>query len=161
VRFAGTAVLALSTLDRHVKKRGKGEKAASRWWLWKWPGRGGCASCCRVLEPPLGYFRIEYGRLIAVPRRSLMKREWKHVACLGLLTLILVPSSSSFLQAQDKSQNKVRKEAAPMKLRVGDTAPNFTLLAFDGKELKKVSLQDYRGKKNVALAFFVFAFTGG
>jgi len=87
-----------------------------------------------------------------------MKREWKHVVCLGLLNLILVPSSSSLLRAQNRSQNKVE---APMKLKVGDTAPDFTLLAFDGKELKKVSLQDYRGKKNVALAFFVFAFTGG
>ena len=48
-----------------------------------------------------------------------------------------------------------------MKLNVGDVAPDFTLLAFDGKELKKVSLHDYRGKKNVALAFYVFAFTGG
>ena len=46
-------------------------------------------------------------------------------------------------------------------LKEGDMAPDFTLLAFDGKELKKISLQDYRGKKNVALAFFVFAFTGG
>ena len=84
-----------------------------------------------------------------------MKREWKHVVCLGFLSLVLVPLS--LLQAQNKSQ----KEAAPMKLKVGDTAPDFTLLAFDGKELKKVSLQDYKGKKNVALAFFVFAFTGG
>jgi hypothetical protein len=90
-----------------------------------------------------------------------MKYEWKRVICLGLLDLILVSSSSAFLQAQNKSQNKVGKGAAPMKLRVGDTAPDFTLFAFDGKELKKVSLQDYRGKKNVALAFFVFAFTGG
>ena len=91
-----------------------------------------------------------------------MKREWKHVVCLGLLNLILVPASTSPLQARNKSQNnKVEKEAAPMKLKVGDTAPDFTLLAFDGKELKKISLQDYRGKKNVALAFFVFAFTGG
>ena len=90
-----------------------------------------------------------------------MKREWKHVACLGLLNLILAPSPSSLLQAQNKSPNKVEKEAAPMKLKVGDIAPDFTLLAFDGKELKKVSLQEYRGKKNVALAFFVFAFTGG
>jgi AhpC/TSA family len=88
-----------------------------------------------------------------------MKREWKHVACLGLLNLLLVPSS--VLQAQNKPQNKMGEETAPMKLKVGDTAPDFTLLAFDGKELKKVSLQDYRGKKNVALAFFVFAFTGG
>jgi hypothetical protein len=87
-----------------------------------------------------------------------MKHEWKHLVCLGLLNLILVPSSSSLLRAQNRSQNKVE---APMKLKVGDTAPDFTLLAFDGKELKKVSLQDYRGKKNVALAFFVFAFTGG
>jgi hypothetical protein len=85
-----------------------------------------------------------------------MKREWNHVVCLGLLNLVLVPGSS-LLQAQ----NKVEKEAAPMKLKVGDTAPDFTLLAFDGKDLKKVSLQDYGGKKNVALAFFVFAFTGG
>ena len=53
------------------------------------------------------------------------------------------------------------EKPAPMKINVGDTAPNFTLLAFDGKELKKVSLQDFRGKKNVALAFYVFAFTGG
>jgi len=50
---------------------------------------------------------------------------------------------------------------APMKIKIGDAAPDFTLLAFDGKDLKKVSLHDYRGKKNVALAFFVFAFTGG
>ena len=90
-----------------------------------------------------------------------MKREWKHVVCLGLLNLILVPSSSTLLQAQEKSEKKVEKKAAPMKLKLGDTAPDFTLFAFDGKDLKKVSLQDYRGKKNVALAFFVFAFTGG
>ena len=88
-----------------------------------------------------------------------MKREWIRVVCLGLLNLVLVPLS--LLQAQDKSQKKVEKEAVPMKLKVGDTAPEFSLLAFDGKELKKISLQDYKGKKNVALAFFVFAFTGG
>jgi hypothetical protein len=87
-----------------------------------------------------------------------MKREWKQVVCLGLLNLILSPLLASPLQAQNKDKEK---EAAPMKLKVGDTAPDFTLLSFDGKELKKVSLQDYRGKKNVALAFFVFAFTGG
>ena len=52
--------------------------------------------------------------------------------------------------------------ALPMALlNVGDVAPDFVLLAFDGKDLKKVSLQDFHGKKNVALAFYVFAFTGG
>ena len=88
-----------------------------------------------------------------------MKRKWEHVVWLWFLSLVLVPSS--LLLAQNKPQNKTEKEPAPMKLKVGDTAPDFTLLAFDGKELKKISLQDYRGKKNVALAFFVFAFTGG
>jgi len=48
-----------------------------------------------------------------------------------------------------------------MTLKVGDSAPDFSLLAFDGSNVKKVSLADYRGKKNVALAFYVFAFTGG
>ena len=85
-----------------------------------------------------------------------MKLRWKDAVCVGLLNLALAPGS--YLFAADK---KAEKEAPPMKLKVGDTAPDFTLLAFDGKELKKVALQDYRGKKNVALAFFVFAFTGG
>lgn len=52
------------------------------------------------------------------------------------------------------------KKAAPPepKVKVGDVAPDFTLKDQTGKE---VSLHDYRGKRNVALAFYVFAFTGG
>jgi cytochrome oxidase Cu insertion factor (SCO1/SenC/PrrC family) len=53
------------------------------------------------------------------------------------------------------------KATPPVKIKVGDVAPDFTLLDYDGKELKKISLQDFRGKKNVVLAFYVFAFTGG
>jgi peroxiredoxin len=49
----------------------------------------------------------------------------------------------------------------PPKVKVGDAAPNFKLQYFDGAGLKDVSLSDYRGKKNVVLAFYVFAFTGG
>jgi hypothetical protein len=52
-------------------------------------------------------------------------------------------------------------QPAAMKLKVGDQAPNFKLQYFDGKGLKDVSLSDYRGKKNVVLAFYIFAFTGG
>jgi peroxiredoxin len=48
-----------------------------------------------------------------------------------------------------------------LRLKVGDSAPDFSLLSFDGAKVKKVSLADYRGKKSVALAFYVFAFTGG
>jgi len=45
--------------------------------------------------------------------------------------------------------------------KVGDTAPDFKLNYFDGNNLKEVSLSQYRGKKNVVLGFFIFAFTGG
>ena len=54
-----------------------------------------------------------------------------------------------------------KKETEPLKIKVGDVAPDFTLLEYDGHGVKPVSLHDWRGKKNVVLAFFVFAFTGG
>jgi hypothetical protein len=49
----------------------------------------------------------------------------------------------------------------PMKLKPGDVAPDFTLLSYDGKDLKPLSLHDFKGKKNVLVAFYVFAFTAG
>jgi hypothetical protein len=73
-------------------------------------------------------------------------------------TMMGTGNTSGQLLAADKP---TKAPAKAMKLKVGDMAPDFTLLAFDGKGLNKVSLQDYRGKKNVALAFYVFAFTGG
>jgi len=47
-------------------------------------------------------------------------------------------------------------QAAP--LAVGDKAPDFTLPDQQGN---KVSLNQFLGKKNVVLAFYVLAFTGG
>ncbi len=43
-------------------------------------------------------------------------------------------------------------------LKVGDSAPDFTLRATERKTYK---LSDFRGKKNVVLAIYVLAFTGG
>ena len=43
-------------------------------------------------------------------------------------------------------------------LKVGQPAPDFTLPATDGKTYK---LSDFKGKKNVVLAAYVLAFTGG
>jgi len=58
--------------------------------------------------------------------------------------------------------NAADKPAAPPPaLKVGDVAPDFTLRYFDGNDLKPVTLSQYRGKKNVVLAFYIFAFTGG
>lgn len=54
-----------------------------------------------------------------------------------------------------------KKAPEPLALKPGDMAPDFTLLHYDGKGVKPVKLSDFRGKQNVVLAFFVFAFTGG
>ncbi len=43
-------------------------------------------------------------------------------------------------------------------LKTGDMAPDFTLL---DNHWNPVRLSDYRGKKNVVLAFYVLAFTEG
>lgn len=43
-------------------------------------------------------------------------------------------------------------------LKAGDAAPDFTLL---DNHWKPVHLSEFRGKKNVVLAFYVLAFTGG
>ena len=45
--------------------------------------------------------------------------------------------------------------------KVGEMAPDFSLKYFDGNDLKDISLSQYRGKKNVVVAFYIFAFTGG
>jgi len=54
----------------------------------------------------------------------------------------------------------IAQQTAPPKtsLKVGDVAPDFTMRATDGKTYK---LSDFKGKKNVVLAFYVLAFTGG
>jgi hypothetical protein len=51
-----------------------------------------------------------------------------------------------------------KQEAAKISLKVGDAAPDFTLLSDSWKTVK---LSDFRGKKNVFLAVYVLAFTGG
>jgi len=45
--------------------------------------------------------------------------------------------------------------AAP---NVGEKAPDFSLPDQNGKQVK---LSDFAGRKNVVLAFYVLAFTGG
>ena len=49
-------------------------------------------------------------------------------------------------------------------LKVGQAAPDFTLASTiagpDGRSVR-YKLSDFKGKKNVVLAFYVLAFTGG
>lgn len=71
----------------------------------------------------------------------------------ALFTLILPSFFASPITA--RAQGEV---VAKTNLKVGDVAPDFTLLS---NEWKPVKLSDFRGKKNVVLAFYVLAFTGG
>ena len=73
-----------------------------------------------------------------------------------LVSAALLAVFGSAALAQPPTQPK----PAPPKtnLKVGDSAPDFTLRATDGKTYK---LSDFKGKKNVVLAVYVLAFTGG
>ena len=51
-----------------------------------------------------------------------------------------------------------KKEMPPPSVKVGEAAPDFTMPDQNGKP---VSLHDFKGKKNVVLAYYIFAFTGG
>jgi len=76
----------------------------------------------------------------------------------ALAVLLLAAAVSSLLPRQALAD---QKSAPPPQLKVGDEAPDFKLQYFDGTGLKDVTLSQYRGKKNVVLAFYIFAFTGG
>jgi cytochrome oxidase Cu insertion factor (SCO1/SenC/PrrC family) len=71
----------------------------------------------------------------------------------ALVVLPFVPVRTATLEAQTQ-----KPEMAKLSLKVGDTAPDFSLLS---DKWKNVKLSDYRGKKNVLLAVYVLAFTGG
>ena len=68
-----------------------------------------------------------------------------------LTSLLLLAVLSIVALAQQPTPPKTH-------LKVGDAAPDFTLRATDGKTYK---LSDFKGKKNVVLAIYVLAFTGG
>ena len=77
------------------------------------------------------------------------------------LALVLVFSVFA-VHAQNTAQQPAAQQTAPAppktQLKVGQPAPDFTLRDTAGKPVK---LSDFKGKKNVVLAFYVLAFTGG
>jgi hypothetical protein len=77
----------------------------------------------------------------------------------GLLAGLVALSSVGSIAAQSKPE--ASGTPALQMPKVGEMATDFTLNYFDGNDLKAVSLSQYRGKKNVVVAFFIFAFTGG
>ena len=69
----------------------------------------------------------------------------------SLLSVVLLATLGIVTLAQQTPPGKTH-------LKVGDPAPDFTLRATDGQTYK---LSDFKGKKNVVLAIYVLAFTGG
>jgi thioredoxin-dependent peroxiredoxin len=79
-----------------------------------------------------------------------------------LLGISGLAAATPYLSAQTTPAAAV-KPTAPMSstLKVGDTAPDFTLASYSGGKVDKVHLADLIGKKTLVLAFFPAAFTGG
>jgi cytochrome oxidase Cu insertion factor (SCO1/SenC/PrrC family) len=81
---------------------------------------------------------------------------------LPALLLLLACAVLAHAQQPASSPAPAVKQAPPAapktNLKVGDMAPDFTLPDTKGQP---VHLADFRGKKNVILAFYVLAFTGG
>lgn len=68
---------------------------------------------------------------------------------IGLALLLLLGTGAALAQAP---------QAPKTHLKVGDPAPDFSLRDTEGNVVK---LSDFKGKKQVVLAFYVLAFTGG
>ena len=75
---------------------------------------------------------------------------------LGICAFAQTPAAPA---AAGQAKPAAQAEAPPEpKYKVGDTVPDFTL---KDQNRQDVTLSSFRGKKNVVLAFYIFAFTGG
>jgi cytochrome oxidase Cu insertion factor (SCO1/SenC/PrrC family) len=72
--------------------------------------------------------------------------------------VILIISVFGCVSATALAQGAADTKSPSSTLKVGDKAPDFELPDQNGKAVK---LSEFQGKKNVVLAFYVFAFTGG
>ena len=85
---------------------------------------------------------------------------------LGLV--FLLGAAAVIAAAQQPTPSPTPARTAPpvphTNLKVGQPAPDFTLASTiagpDGRSVR-YKLSDFKGKKNVVLAFYVLAFTGG
>jgi cytochrome oxidase Cu insertion factor (SCO1/SenC/PrrC family) len=82
----------------------------------------------------------------------------RHSLHLILLIAGVLALSGSSARTASTPQKEDKERMAHTQLKVGDMAPDFTLL---DNQWKPVKLSDFRGKKNVILAFYVLAFTSG
>lgn len=80
-----------------------------------------------------------------------------------IVSIIFLLAAASVACAQPTPAKTTPPPAPHTNLKVGDPAPDFNLpstIVQDGKRMR-YKLSDFKGKKNVVLAVYVFAFTGG
>jgi peroxiredoxin (alkyl hydroperoxide reductase subunit C) len=91
--------------------------------------------------------------------KGLQKIRWLVIPVLSLLMAILYVSDTAFAQASGADvydPGKLKPTDSQTKIKVGDPAPDFSLPSVDGK---KVTLSQYKGKKNVVISFVPAAWT--
>jgi len=83
-------------------------------------------------------------------------KNWRARTCF----LVVFVWALVFSVAASAQQGAQQNAPAPLmsNVKIGDPAPDFTLPDHTGKQVK---LSDFKGKKNVVLAFYVLAFTAG
>lgn len=88
---------------------------------------------------------------------------------LGLMFLLAAASVAVMAQSAPTQSATPTRPATPppaphTTLKVGDPAPDFNLpstIVDANSKTVRYKLSDFKGKKNVVLAFYVLAFTGG
>ncbi|WP_319762806.1 peroxiredoxin [Maridesulfovibrio sp.] len=70
--------------------------------------------------------------------------------------LLCVNAQARVAKDQIYQQKEMKPVVSSVTVKVGDKAPDFVLPSLSGK---KISLSDYRGKKNVVISFVPAAFT--
>jgi hypothetical protein len=101
-----------------------------------------------------------------------MKKGWSIIFLLTAASIAAAqtpsPAPAAPASSQPSTQTPAQARPTPVvphtNLKVGQAAPDFTLpstvAGADGRGVR-YKLSDFKGKKNVVLAFYVLAFTGG
>ncbi len=87
--------------------------------------------------------------------RVCLKRIVIAVCCLFIVSGVVLAESEE-LQKNIYNPGNLKPRDSILKVKAGQPAPDFTLPAVSGG---KISLSDYRGKRNVVLSFVPAAFT--
>ncbi len=89
------------------------------------------------------------------------KKTLSYIILLGLMLFLWIYTQDIYGVSEVFKENiypvgKLKPIDSQLKLKVGDRAPDFTLPSISGE---KISLRQYRGKKNVVLSFVPAAWT--